>query len=1514
MENPTLRRWAIGLFLLLLIVGVIISPEAFAKKELLSLYVSSPGNFSTWQRPYFTVSLKNITQMRVYVYKIKDPIKFFASMKDPSRVPEEEFTNIPKSIYETTTTVMDRMQEEFIKWRRNFFSYEFRRTLLNMMHALGMKEKKRKKKKKSLTTIRKEKERYIRRFFSGQSLVSSWKVQIGAKDNKWHYKKLFLGIRKKGVYLVKLVAAGKRAYTVIIISNISVISKTDHKRSVFFVAEKSSGKPIKGATLYLLHNKDFQKVSTSDSNGILTYNTRGKANFSFLIKKGKDCVLVKPYVFEYTPFVLYFTTDRPVYKPGNTVHFKGFIKRIYKGGYRAPIGINNVADVKISDGEGTTIFRKKYTLDNMGSFNGKLHLPKEILPGYYMVSIKYREHEFYNYIYVKFYQKPLYRILVKLPKKKVVQGSKIPVDISVGFYFGKPVVGASVECRVYESRYSAPWWSNEAYGWLYASYYYTPRKLLSIVKGKTNKDGVLHIEVSTDKKPYDRTYTLEILARDSHGVISEKTATVQVYQSNIIVKIRPERFIFSSTEGIKIQLKAENLKGEPVGTEAEISLYQYHWIKIDKKWIVKKELVLVENRHIDSQKGLTIEYQGLKEGSYLIVAKSTSEAGLTSYQGTTFYVSEGGLPVRTKGLKVITDKGVYHPGEVAHIYASLPSSARYLFISMDGYVLMNYTVREIEDNSLKMDIPIKKVYLTGVSLFISYISNGRIYSTSIPIRVLPTEEILSISIRPNKEKYLPGEDATFTILVRDSKGNPIRGEFYLSVVDKAIYSVRSDFNSILKTFYGSTYNYVSTSYPLGWFYNSFSLIRYLKSMKPREVTFAEAKEEGGGEPYIRKRFKDTAAWFGTVKTDKDGRAVLHVRMPDDLTAWVVKVEGVAKGGLVGEAKSEVITSKDVMVNLPLPPIMYKGDEANIEIKVSNFTKKPHRFSVDVNGNGFGVQNKGRRVVEVPAGEGVTTDWVIKAIKKGKCSITAKATSQKLSDGVQRTTTVELPYSRSTLTLSGMLKKNENKAEMSFSLNGSLYNNNSVFVSLSSSLFGEIKDGFTYLDTFPYYCNEQVASFLFATLTGGNYLPDIVKKRYWKIRRSLKQLEETQLEKGGWGWWENSEESPYLTAYILHILHIARQNPAYRRFVPLYIVEDGLKRIKELYEKYTNDLTAKDKAMILFVLSEFKGNRKFLKSAVEMAKGCDRFCGSLLAMAINNWKERKIAEKILKELRSRESSRDATHRLIGKTLYATAMLKVYGSGKEALPMINEILMEKRGLGWFSTQDTAWIVSLLSVYQKMFRIKEETCSASVRINDDSILSTNTPFTRKTLKDLKLKSRNRIIIEKKSNTPLFYSIRIKYTDNSSTKAINRGISVERTLYDLIPVKVKDNIMYMKSEISENEVEKGKPLLVVFTINGNIVEGDYIVTEFRLPAGFEPLPMDAYPLITLKGYRGWTTRKQDRVVIFAYVEKEKPLKLACIVRPTLRGVFSLPPTEVYRMYLPTVMGRTGYEKIRVK
>ena len=73
----------------------------------------------------------------------------------------------------------------------------------------------------------------------------------------------------------------------------------------------------------------------------------------------------------YTTSLVY--TDRPVYRPGHTVHWKGILRNQLGSGYRLP-GAQQVS-VEILDPEGKPAMRKDVSLSPMGTIQGDMPVP-----------------------------------------------------------------------------------------------------------------------------------------------------------------------------------------------------------------------------------------------------------------------------------------------------------------------------------------------------------------------------------------------------------------------------------------------------------------------------------------------------------------------------------------------------------------------------------------------------------------------------------------------------------------------------------------------------------------------------------------------------------------------------------------------------------------------------------------------------------------------------------------------------------------------------------------------------------------------------------------------------------------------------------------------------------------------------------------------------------------------------------------------------------------------------------
>jgi hypothetical protein len=78
---------------------------------------------------------------------------------------------------------------------------------------------------------------------------------------------------------------------------------------------------------------------------------------------------------------IYIYTDRPMYRPGQTVYFRGIARQAFNGRYELP-QINEVP-ITLRDANGTQLLSLNEPLSPYGTFHGEYQLPDDAVPGYY---------------------------------------------------------------------------------------------------------------------------------------------------------------------------------------------------------------------------------------------------------------------------------------------------------------------------------------------------------------------------------------------------------------------------------------------------------------------------------------------------------------------------------------------------------------------------------------------------------------------------------------------------------------------------------------------------------------------------------------------------------------------------------------------------------------------------------------------------------------------------------------------------------------------------------------------------------------------------------------------------------------------------------------------------------------------------------------------------------------------------------------------------------------------------
>ena len=100
-----------------------------------------------------------------------------------------------------------------------------------------------------------------------QQLVATWRQHVKSQG-RWRSQAIPVDIKDKGVYLVEAVTADLRAYTILFISDLGLITKGTHGRLVAFTADRKSGEPIPDAII-----SSHDATTKTDAHGLAEVNS-----------------------------------------------------------------------------------------------------------------------------------------------------------------------------------------------------------------------------------------------------------------------------------------------------------------------------------------------------------------------------------------------------------------------------------------------------------------------------------------------------------------------------------------------------------------------------------------------------------------------------------------------------------------------------------------------------------------------------------------------------------------------------------------------------------------------------------------------------------------------------------------------------------------------------------------------------------------------------------------------------------------------------------------------------------------------------------------------------------------------------------------------------------------------------------------------------------------------------------------------------------------------------------------
>ncbi|MBR0236547.1 MAG: alpha-2-macroglobulin [Thermoguttaceae bacterium] len=358
---------------------------------------------------------------------------------------------------------------------------------------------------------------------------------------------------------------------------------------------------------------------------------------------------------------------------------------------------------------------------------------------------------------------------------------------------------------------------------------------------------------------------------------------------------------------------------------------------------------------------------------------------------------------------------------------------------------------------------------------------------------------------------------------------------------------------------------------------------------PAEAEELEAETDKSGakvQATVRTNFADSAYWTGAIVTNENGEAEISLKMPENLTTWKIKAWAMGKRTEVGQAETEVITRKNLIIRAQTPRFLVQADKIVLSAIVHNYLESEKSVEVKVEtGDNLATEDKTSQEVNIAAGGETRVDWTFTAKSEGDAVVRMFALTDEESDAME----VKFPIITHGIlkqdSFSGAVRSQDETASQAVEFTVPQERKpeqTRLEVRFSPTLAGAMFDAVPYLVDYPYGCTEQTLNrFLPAAICqkvvrdmgvdiseleqkttnlNAQEIGDAAKRAaQWKktqanpvfnpneldkiVKFGIGRLTDMQCSDGGWGWFSGYGEhsSAHTTAVVVHGLTIAQQS-------------------------------------------------------------------------------------------------------------------------------------------------------------------------------------------------------------------------------------------------------------------------------------------------------------------------------------------------------------------------------------
>jgi uncharacterized protein YfaS (alpha-2-macroglobulin family) len=967
----------------------------------------------------------------------------------------------------------------------------------------------------------------------GRKVLKEWTVDYAYEKNRgWKNETIKVPSTEPGVYLVEGEHDGITMTVTLFVSRNGLITKAAAGKLLAFVQDRATSKPVAGALVRVLQG-DKSLQGTTDAQGVFV--TDGFQGGTVVAVKDGDVATTDSHWGGHAGEqpLIYVTTDRPIYRPNQSVFFR-VVHRV-EHGETLSIREGEKRVIEIRDAKGNKIYEKTHAFNAFGSTEGEIVLGDEPPLGEYKIFLRgekddpdtYRHSwqwfghwdrgpRAYGRFRVDEYRKPEYRVDVEFKKSPVLQGETVEAAVVAKYYFGSPVVDADVRYTVYR-RHHYSFWRH----WAYYYDWYTededdddgihggkhgrrfrggwggPGEQVLQGTGRTGKDGRVEVRFDASKIDYDAVYTVVAQVTDLSRRTVDGSATLKATRAEFGLAMTLDKYVYKPGQKINAKVRATTPDEQVVpNTPVVVKAYDRRW----REGRHQDEFLFQGESATDARGVAEFDLAPGREGGYLwIVAEAQDRRGnKVTAEHYAWLCGDGwaGDTVNLNGVDLVLDKKTYDLGDTARALVTSQHRNVALLFTVEGKEIFHHEVVALKGHTKLVEFKIDRAaYAPNVFLGVTAIKENAVVQARQMIVVNPSQRFIQVEATPDKSQYRPRNKAVYTVSTTGADGRPVAAEVSLGIVDESIYALQDEYAwDIRKHFIHRRHNHVGTSTSLQyWDYGRAAEADAAKPGAPAPAAAAPAKEmaaqrggardekksqdrEGGGAAYaateVRSKFADTMLWK-TVRTGADGKATVEVEIPDNLTTWRATARAATADSRFGQSGGGVVVRKEMIVRLEAPRFFTQNDEVVFSAIAHNYMAAAKDVKIEMSALGLDVTGAPERIVRVEPQGQARIDWTAKVRTAGAAVLTVKALAEGDSDAMQLTVPV-LPHGALRWESKGGLVEGKVVEKVTIPA-GAAKEAAELVVVLSPTHAAMVLDALEYLAGYPYGCVEQTMS-------------------------------------------------------------------------------------------------------------------------------------------------------------------------------------------------------------------------------------------------------------------------------------------------------------------------------------------------------------------------------------------------------------------------------------------------------